>query len=1006
MSTSPISLRCRVLLLVLPIVAAMAWTASCGGLSAAEPSSAVIVAAGDASFGERLAAREVRRYVYVRSGRLLPLVDRLPEQGEAIVVGVRSRLPVGVAENASIREAVAGLRPEEYLVRTTPHRGVRLTVLVGGDPTGALYAAYRYAEALGVRFAMHGDIVPDAPWRGPLPAVDELGKPLFDRRGIQPFHDFPEGPDWWSTDGYKAIFGQLVKLRMNFFGLHTYPEGGVGPEPLTWIGRKEDLAGAGGVKAAYPSRHYTTVGGAWGYLAMKTRDYVFGSDAMYDRDDYGADYMRGMTPWPKTPEDQVALFGRMGAVARDAFGHARRLGIKTCIGTETPLTIPTPVKQRLKAQGKNPDDPKVVQEVYEAMFQRIAETHPLDYFWFWTPEGWTWETVHQKQLDATMSDFRAAMAAAKNVRAPFALATCGWVLGPPQDPSLFDRFLPKDMPMSCINRQVGNSPVEQGFAKVTGRPKWAIPWMEDDPALTSVQLWAGRMRKDAADALAYGCTGLLGIHWRTRILDPTVAALADAAWSQKAWNPAVNPGVVLPREPEGPVGGQCVTYANNPIAGTDDDPLYQSVRYNTGGYLLDVPNGEYTVTLKFCEPHYDRKQARVFGVKIQGKQEITGLDIFDRVGKNKALDYTYKNVRVSGGRLAIEFTFEVEFPCIAAIVVEGVGATRKINCGGPAYRDYAADWPPSTQGGNRLRYLPTGDFYADWAKAQFGAEAAGPIGALMAKIDCYMPRPSDWTDGPGGVKPDPRAWAVVEKDYAFVDQFDALRPRVQGPGNLERFDYWASNFRYLRALAKSNCTWHLYNQAIAKVKAEKDAAAQRRLAEQRALPLRKQLVAEMADVFRHLHATVTTPGELGTVTNLQQRAVPIVLTQPGEELAKLLGQPLPADALPTRQYVGPQRLFVPAVRTSLVAGEPLVLDVIVLGAQPTGAALHWRLLGQGDYAKIPLRRVARGVHAVTIPADAIRGDFEYYVEAGSPGGALRFPATAPRANQTVVVVGP
>ena len=36
-------------------------------------------------------------------------------------------------------------------------------------------------------------------------------------------------------------------------------------------------------------------------------------------------------------------------------------------------------------------------------------------------------------------------------------------------------------------------------------------------------------------------------------------------------------------------------------------------------------------------------------------------------------------------------------------------------------------------------------------------------------------------------------------------------------------------------------------------------AAQRRLAEQLALPLRVQLVAEMADVFRHLHATVTTP---------------------------------------------------------------------------------------------------------------------------------------------------
>jgi hypothetical protein len=61
--------------------------------------------------------------------------------------------------------------------------------------------------------------------------LHELGKPLFDRRGIQPFHDFPEGPDWWNVDAYKANIGQLTRLRMNFLGLHTYPEGVWGPSP-------------------------------------------------------------------------------------------------------------------------------------------------------------------------------------------------------------------------------------------------------------------------------------------------------------------------------------------------------------------------------------------------------------------------------------------------------------------------------------------------------------------------------------------------------------------------------------------------------------------------------------------------------------------------------------------------------------------------------------------------------------------------------------------------------
>ena len=101
---------------------------------------------------------------------------------------------------------------------------------------------------------------------------------------------------------------------------------------------------------------------------------------------------------------------------------------------------------------------------------------------------------------------------------------------------MFDDFLPKTMAMSCINRQVGKEPVESDFAKVKGRPTWAIPWLEDDPALTIPQLWAGRMRADALDAKLYGCDGLIGIHWRTRILSPNIGALADAAWDQ-SWAP-------------------------------------------------------------------------------------------------------------------------------------------------------------------------------------------------------------------------------------------------------------------------------------------------------------------------------------------------------------------------------------------------------------------------------------------------------------------------------------
>ena len=456
-----------------------------------------VVCAREAASAEKLAAKEVRRYVYLRTGALLPIVEELQAapHGGVIVIGKGAVQALGLPPESL---ELGSLQPEQYLLKTVQLEGRPVLAIVGGDAFGTLYGAYRLAEHLGVRFYLHGDVVPDQQVSWEWPTLDETRRPLFERRGIQPFHDFPEGPDWWSRDGYKAILGQLPKMGMNFFGLHTYPEGGVGPEPLVWIGPPEELAADGKVKASYPARHFTTDSHppAWGFVPGKTSDYVFGAAAMFDRDDYGADYMRDTYPWNKMSPDQCnALFDRMGEFLGDVFSYARRLGIKTCLGTETPLTVPTAVKQRLQAAGKNPADPAVVQELYEGMFQRIARVHPLDYYWLWTPEGWTWEAVKQEQVDATMADIRAVLAAAEKVNAPFTLATCGWVLGPPQNPALFDEFLPKDMPMSCINRTVGNTPVEPGFAQVKGRPKWAIPWLEDDPGMTIPQLWAGRMRR-------------------------------------------------------------------------------------------------------------------------------------------------------------------------------------------------------------------------------------------------------------------------------------------------------------------------------------------------------------------------------------------------------------------------------------------------------------------------------------------------------------------------------
>jgi len=95
---------------------------------------------------------------------------------------------------------------------------------------------------------------------------------------------------------------------------------------------------------------------------------------------------------------------------------------------------------------------------------------------------------------------------------------------------------------------------------------------------------------------------------------------------------------------------------------------------------------------------------------------------------------------------------------------------------------------------------------------------------------------------------------------------------------------------------------------------------------------------------------------------------------------------------------------VPTVRTLLSSDEPLHVNVIIPGAPAKQAFLYWKPLGGTAFQKAALTHVARGVYDDTVAPDAIQGDFEYYVQAASGADkALRFPATAPELNQTVVV---
>jgi len=239
---------------------------------------AAIVVSPAASALARLAGRELRRYLWHSTDTLAEVYDAasaVPDGCHRIVVaeGLRAEQLGGVGGASAKR--VAELQPSEHLILT--QRDDPLTVLVaGGDGQGALYAAYFFAhEVLGVHFSIAGDVLPAAnatrlPDAAGWGEIDLADSPRFPLRGLQPFYNFAEGPDWWSDDHWRAVLASAAKMRMNMVALHTYsptrsiggptpgaPAGGTYSttgqwqgQPQCWIGTPGGLTADGNVTAA------------------------------------------------------------------------------------------------------------------------------------------------------------------------------------------------------------------------------------------------------------------------------------------------------------------------------------------------------------------------------------------------------------------------------------------------------------------------------------------------------------------------------------------------------------------------------------------------------------------------------------------------------------------------------------------------------------------------------------------------------------------------------------
>ena len=116
--------------------------------SAQQQTPMTIVYSSQASRAERLAAKEIRRYLYLRTGKLLPLLqrdDKLPFANGLIIVGQKEhriiqnllqKNPTLKTSVSSLRKEFQGLKSQQYRIKTLKSMNKPFVLVCGGDEFG------------------------------------------------------------------------------------------------------------------------------------------------------------------------------------------------------------------------------------------------------------------------------------------------------------------------------------------------------------------------------------------------------------------------------------------------------------------------------------------------------------------------------------------------------------------------------------------------------------------------------------------------------------------------------------------------------------------------------------------------------------------------------------------------------------------------------------------------------------------------------------------------------
>jgi hypothetical protein len=387
-----------------------------------------------------------------------------------------------------------------------------------------LYAVFDFLERQGLVFGIDGTTAPiDRPAELRLPAQGQpwTVSPRFPVRGLLPWPDFLNCISIFNEEDFRAYFAAMLRMRFNTFGMHVYTQNDPGPLAESYL--SFDFAGSGH-RAALEDTTMTN----WGYLPQRTSTFKMGADQFFDGETFGSDATRmGGDNWD--------IANRTTAMLSAAFDFARELGIRTGIGFE-PYQNPAEIVRALPPEALSHPGGFIESRTAHSLLDRrlgdLLERYPMvDHVWLWQDEGANWES-RSKAVPLSITPFAQAHDFLRRHAPGKRLVLAGWGGVTRHFESLHQR-LPEDIIFAALNDSLGWDPVNEVFGKLGSRERWPIPWIEDDPSMWFPQFRASRFQTDMRRAQEFGCQGVLGLHWRHRIVDPTATFLARASWDSQ-----------------------------------------------------------------------------------------------------------------------------------------------------------------------------------------------------------------------------------------------------------------------------------------------------------------------------------------------------------------------------------------------------------------------------------------------------------------------------------------